>query len=411
MVQRGDLLVSERRLRVLAVASHVVQYASPVYRLLAASDQVDFQVAYCSMRGAEAGHDAEFGAVVKWDVPLLDGYAWKHVANHGSGNEGFFGLYNPGLWKFIRDGKFDAVICYTGYLRASFWISYFAAKTSGAAFMFGNDVNTLAPRDHRGWKLALKKRLWPLLFRLADQTWGSSTPARDLLVSLGLPPERVTLIPITVDNDWWVRQSALVQRHAVRQSWGASPDDAVVLFCAKLQPWKRPFDLLQAFAPMRSPKTLLVFAGDGPLRGELEAEAAKLGVASHVRFLGFANQSDLPAVYSSADVMVLPSEFEPFAVVVSEAMCCGCPVIASDAVGSAPDLIVPVEPGFIYPAGDVKKLTEILTVALADRASLRQFGDACRARMRSWSPAQNVSGTIEAVKLAVAHSRKNYSER
>src|SRR5882762_12018725 len=99
--------MSERRFRVLAIASHPVQYASPIFRLMAQHPHLDFQVAYCSMRGAEAAHDPEFGRSVKWDVPLLDGYAWTHVPNHGSGTESFFGLRNPGLWKLIRNGRFE----------------------------------------------------------------------------------------------------------------------------------------------------------------------------------------------------------------------------------------------------------------------------------------------------------------
>jgi glycosyltransferase involved in cell wall biosynthesis len=397
--------MSERRLRVLAISSHVVQYAAPVFRKLASCDEIDFHVAYCSLRGAEAGHDPELGAVMKWDVPLLDGYAWTHVPNKGSGKESFFGLFNPGLWKLIRQGHYDAILCYIGYVRSPFWIGYFAAKMSGSRFLFGNDAITISPRDGKAWKVTVKKRLWPRIFKMADQVFVPSMPARDLMLSLGLPAERVTIVPIVVDNDWWASRSSEVQRDSVRKSWGVTPADAVVLFCAKLQPWKRPLDLLQAFAHANVQNTALMFAGDGPQRAQLEAEAKRLGIASRVRFLGFVNQSELPAIYTSADAMVLPSEFEPFAVVVNEAMCCGCPVIASDAVGSARDLIVPVRGDFIYPSGDVAKLTELLKKTLSDRAGLKQLREAFSARMRTWSPAQNMAATLGAVRLAVGRNR------
>ena len=87
----------------------------------------------------------------------------------GSGKETFFGLRNPGLSKLIRDGSYDAVLCFVGYVRASFWIACRAAKSSASAFLFGTDTNTLAPRDGRRWKSTVKKILWPRLFRLADQ--------------------------------------------------------------------------------------------------------------------------------------------------------------------------------------------------------------------------------------------------
>ncbi len=126
------------------------------------------------------------------------------------------------------------------------------------------------------------------------------------------------MTPNIVENDWWIAQSAGVDRNAVRQSWGASPEDMIVLFCAKLQPWKRPLDLLRAFAAAELPCALLVFAGGGPLRAELESAAASLGVAGRARFLGFVNQRQLPAIYGAADLLVLPSEYDAFGLVINE---------------------------------------------------------------------------------------------
>jgi glycosyltransferase involved in cell wall biosynthesis len=175
----------------------------------------------------------------------------------------------------------------------------------------------------------------------------------------------------------------------------------VLLFCAKLQRWKRPFDLLRAFAKLGRPRSLLLFAGDGPLRPQLESEASRLGVASQVRFFGFLNQSQLPAVYRSVDLMVLPSDYEPFGVVVNEAMCCGCPVVVSDRVGAGPDLIAPVDPAFIFPCGDLDALTRVISRAVADRSRLDEVSRRCISHMQSWSPDQSVTATVEAIKRAV----------
>ena len=397
--------MSDRRYRVLAIASHPVQYAAPIFRLMAQHPRLDFHVAYCSLRGAEAGHDPEFGRSVKWDVPLLDGYAWTHVPNRGSGSQSFFGLNNPGLWKLICEGRFDAVLCYTGYVRASFWISYLAARLSRTAFLFGTDSTGLTSRDSRTWKRAVKRLAWPWLFRLADQVIVPSSGTRDLMLSLGIRGDRVTLTPYVVDNEWWLAQSAAVDRAAVRASWGAAPDDLVVLFCAKLQAWKRPLDVLRAFAKIDRPGARLVFAGDGALHAQLAAEASGLGIASRVRFLGFVNQTQLPAVYASADVMVLPSEYEPFAVVVNEAMCCGCPVIVSDQVGAAQDLVAPVCPEFIFPCGDVDALAALLTRVAHDRLLLQRVRQLGLARLQNWSPEQNVAAAVDAIEVAASRIR------
>ena len=369
---------------------------------MAASPHLDFHVAYCSLRGAEPGQDPDFGTIVKWDVPLLDDYDWTHVPNRGSGAESFFGLRNPNLWGLIRDGNFDAVLCYVGYVQSSFWIAYFAAKTCNTSFLFGTDSTTLAPRDARSWKSKIKRIFWPRLFGLADQVMVPSSGTRELMLSLGIADERITLTPYTVDNEWWMQRAQQADRESVRGSWGASPNEAVILFCAKLQPWKRPLDLLRAFAKLKLSNARLVFAGDGPLRQQLEAEASALGVGARVCFLGFVNQSQLPAVYKSADLMVLPSEYEPFAVVVNEAMCCGCPVMASDRVGATRDLIAPVCPEFIFPCGDVSALAERLSNAVADRARLQAVSELGVEHMRTWAPERNIDATIRAIESAVA---------
>ena len=374
---------------------------TPMLRRMAQHPQLDLHVAYCSLRGAQPSHDPEFNTTVQWDIPLLEGYQWEEVTNCGSGAESFFGLYNPGLWKLIRNGKFDAVLCYLSYRCASFWISYAVSKLSRSAFLFGCDQNSLEARDGRAWKRPFKKLGWPLLYSLADQVVVSSNAARSLIISIGIPEEKVTLTPLTVDNDWWCAQAEKADRAAVRAAWGANSFTFVVLFCAKLQPWKRPMDILRAFAQADLSDALLVYAGEGTMRHELEKEATALGVGERVRFLGFLNQSQLPAVYAAADLMVLPSENEAFAVVVNEAFCCGCPVVASDRVGAVKDLIAPVDPDLIYPSGDVRALSTLLSDLCRDRGRLRELGRAAKDRMASWSPQDTAAGTAAAVGAAL----------
>lgn len=219
--------------------------------------------------------------------------------------------------------------------------------------------------------------------------------------SLGIPPERVVLTPYAVDNQWWIDQAAHVNRSAVRAEWGVPDDAAVVLFCAKLQPWKRPHDLLRAFAKANVKGAYLVFAGDGPLRTALEAEARSLGITDRLRFLGFINQSGLPRVYRASDVFVLPSEYEPFGVVVNESMLSGCTVIVSDQVGARFDLVRDGETGFVFPMGNLDALAKLLSELLPASEKLQQMGNLARLRMADWSPEQNIEGVIRAIEAAL----------
>jgi glycosyltransferase involved in cell wall biosynthesis len=243
----------------------------------------------------------------------------------------------------------------------------------------------------------VKRWLWPRLFGLADMVLAPSSGTLAMMRTLGIREDRIALTPYCVDNDWWIEQSAKVDRKMVRARWNV-PDDAIaILFCAKLQPWKRPEHLLRAFVQVADLNAYLVFAGEGPLRSALESEARALGVIDKVRFLGFVNQSGLPEAYSASDILVLPSEHEPFGVVVNEAMLCQCPVIVSDRVGAGFDLVREAETGFVFAVGDVTGLALILRRAMSDRENLRRMGEAARRRMAQWSPADNVAGFVQSV--------------
>ena len=265
-------VMGEPRYRVLYVCTHPVQYASPLFSRMAKHQTLDVVVAYCSLQGADAALDPGFGVEVAWDVPLLEGYQWLRIPNRSPrpGLGRFLGLVNTGLWSLVRDGGFDAIVALTGYRYASFWIVAAAAKAYGKALLFGTDAHEMASQDRSVWRLRAKRLIWPRLFRLADVVVVPSTGGVGLMRSLGIPAERVVLTPYVVENDWWRDEAARADRAGVRARWGVPEFATVVVFSGKLQPWKRPGDLLLAFAKARIDNAYLVYAGDGPLRPELE---------------------------------------------------------------------------------------------------------------------------------------------
>jgi glycosyltransferase involved in cell wall biosynthesis len=395
--------VTERRYRLLLISTHPVQYAAPIFRDMQADPRLEIQVAYCSNYAAESAFDKDFGREIKWDVPLFEGYSWTMVPNRSfrPGLERFFGLVNPGLWSMIRKGRYDAVSIFAGYRYASFWITLAAAKFSSTPIFFGTDAASLDPRNGGGWKVSAKRWLWPKLFGMADQVVGPSTATRGMYRSLGIPEDRIMCVPYIVDNSRWLVQSAKVDRAQVRAEWKVPVDATVIVFSAKLQPWKRPLDLLEAFAKANAVNSFLIYAGDGPLMNELQTTANSLGIADRVRFLGFVNQSQLPAVYTASDLLVLPSDYEPFGVVVNEAMLCGAAVAVSDHVGAGHDLVT-AKTGFIFPCGDVEALANVLRLAAENPTRLRDMGCAGRRRMETWSSRELNQAYVEGIERAIS---------
>lgn len=381
---------TERR-RVLILATHPVQYAVPIYRLMAQDPRLEVKVAYLSLAGARPTHDKGFGATVQWDIPLLNGYPWVLVTSRIS------------LLSLIRDKPWRAIISYTGYRCWAFWLALVMARYCRVPYLFSTDAHQYEPRDGGRLLQSLKRLVLPFIFRLADVAIVPSSASRDFLLGMGLDPRRVVVTPSAVDNEWWRKHAAASNRDATRAEWMVPPTAEVILFVAKLQPWKRPLELLTAFAALENrPDAFLVFAGDGPLRESLERASVAAGVSDRVRILGFVNQSRLPAVYRAADVFVLSSAYEPFGLVVNEAMLCGCAVIVSDRVGAARDLVVTGWTGIVYPSGDAARLTAALSSVTGSSTQRSAFAEAALRRVEEWSPQSNVEAVVRAIDTAVA---------
>ncbi|MGB0560355.1 MAG: glycosyltransferase [Spirulinaceae cyanobacterium] len=391
--------------QVLIIASHPVPYLAPLFRLMQQQGW-QLQVAYCSLQGAQAYIDPEFNETITWDLPLLEGYPWYQPPNRSlrPGLGRFWGLINPQLWSQVK--QVDVVLVYTGYVYASFWIAALSAKWHNKGFIFSTDTSRFDTRQGANpLKRWLKRWLSPPIHQVADAILVSTRFGVEVVAGLGMPRDRIELTPSAVDNDWWLAQSAQVDRAAIRQAWGIPLAATVVVFCAKLQPWKRPQDLLKAFAAANVAGSYLLFVGNGTMRVPLENRAQSLGLGDRVRFLGFVNQPQLPAIYTAADLFCLGSDYEPFGVVVSEAMLCGCGAVVSDRVG-ARQIVEPGYNGEIYPCEDIEALQRILQRLLVEPETLKRLGNNARQRMATWSPRENVAAQERAIATALARRRR-----
>src|SRR5262249_34267233 len=138
----------------------------------------------------------------------------------------------------------------------------------------------------------------------------------------GANPRRFFLLPWAIDNERFVRESALQpgERGELRARYGIAADTVLFLFSAKLVERKDPFTLLNAYERMRlRDRAAVVFIGDGALREPLERTAREQNLGG-IHFAGFVNQTAIPKCYAMADVFVLPSTYEPRGAVINEAM-------------------------------------------------------------------------------------------
>ena len=153
-------------------------------------------------------------------------------------------------------------------------------------------------------------------------------------------------------------------------------------------------------AKAKRPIPYLVILGDGEERAALERQAAATGLDS-IRFAGFRNQSEMPRFFDLASVFVLPSRDEPWGLIVNEAMNAGRPVIVSDDVGCAPDLVQDGVNGFIYPTSNIEALTQALRRILASPETAAAMGASAYERIQQWGMAQDIQGLRSALQHLV----------
>jgi len=250
------------------------------------------------------------------------------------------------------------------------------------------DANVRDDLTNRSWKSRAKKLLLGnVLFPLTSGFLCSGEANRQLYIKYGVSEKNL----FEFAYSWGYRALFGVsddlksQKRKLRTKLGIPEDTFVFLFCGRMSHEKRPFDFLEAYRRVASPDKALIFVGDGPLKGEL-----KEFVADHqldcVHFAGFQDRVEVLKYYAICDVLVLPSSYEPWGMVVNEAMCFGNPVIVSDKVGAGLDLVFQDYNGYVFTTGDVKAMAS----AFSDLIGLSQeerlaMGSRSRELMEKWT--------------------------
>jgi len=392
--------------RVAYLVSHPIQYQAPMLRYLARRRELDLTVFFLSDLSVRGYRDQGFGVAVKWDVPLLEGY--RNVFLPSLGRRDRVTFLEPlvvGIRNALQAGHFDALWVH-GYAHQAMLRAVAAAKSLGLPVLLRGESNLLgpAPRALRG---PLRRHLLPRLFRRIDGFLAIGSGNRAFYRAYGVPEERIFLMPYAVDNEFFASRAAEARRsrESLRVELGLEAARPIILYAAKFLRRKRPADLLEAYRRLSpngrdEPRPYLLYIGEGEERSRLEGVAQRIGWSS-IRFLGFKNQTELPRYYDLADVFALPSDYEPWGLVVNEVMNAATPVIVTDRVGAALDLVEEGESGFVVPAGDVASLADRLRRLTESPELARRVGGAGCRRISQWNFEADARGLLGCLRSVV----------
>jgi glycosyltransferase involved in cell wall biosynthesis len=395
---------ASRVYRLAVLNTHPIQYFAPLYAHLARDPALEVTVLYCSDVSLRGAHDPGFGREVRWDIDLLTGYRSVFLGEHAARRRtpaGFWSLVCPQVVTELWSGRYDALLLH-GYNFAVNLLAFTVAKMRGLAVFMRSDAHMDLARKR--WKRRLRNAVLRFGYRYLDGFLAIGSANRAYYRSLGVPDAKIFDVPFAVDNARWMQVSASSPeiRLATRRKYGLRDDAVVVLFAAKFTARKKPDDVLRAAGMLRERgvEVDVFMVGSGELESELRALASALGL-QRVIFPGFVNQSALPEVYAASDIFVLPSQNEPWALTVNEVMCAGLPVIVTEEVGCAPDLVRNGVNGYRYPAGDVQALASHLESLATDTVARRRMGEASRQLIGDWSFDRCSAGLKRALQACV----------
>ena len=190
---------------------------------------------------------------------------------------------------------------------------------------------------------------------------------------------------------------------AAQRRYGLEPSRRSLVFSGRLVPVKRADLLIDAFNRLADdrPEWDLVIIGDGELREALQARV-RPDLNERVIWPGFlAEQREVSRIYRACDVLVLPSDYEPWALVVNEAAAAGLAIVASDVVGAAAELVAQGDNGFTFPAGDGEALLSALR-RVTDPDRIDQYKAASSGVLADW---QQRGDPVEGIRRALRHVR------
>jgi glycosyltransferase involved in cell wall biosynthesis len=396
-------------IRLTAVLTHPAQYHAPWFRHITAHcHDLDLTVLYATTPGAEQ-QGVGFGIPFHWDVALTAGYRCRVVRPARPGesvhSDAFRGLDVAEIGPALAESRPDVALV-PGWHSVTLLRALWACRRARVPVLYRGDTHLgTAPR---GWRRPVWSARTRWLLRRFDAHLAVGRRARDYLLALGADPSRVFDAPHCVDNDFFAARAAPHQtpagRWAARVSLGFESGDFVVLFVGKLEPKKRPLDLVRAVARLGGGVRLLV-VGAGELERAARAEAERLGVRAV--WTGFLNQRELGRAYAAADCLALPSDWgETWGLVVNEALATGLPCVVSDRVGCGPDLVVRGATGEVFPMGDVPALAAALEGLRARRQHGHDWGPACRRQVSAYSLARAADGLVAACRAVTGDSRR-----
>jgi glycosyltransferase involved in cell wall biosynthesis len=342
--------------RVAVVSPEPTPYRAPLFDRIAGRDDIDLSVIYASRSVASRTWHVEprHRAIFLRGISLPGA---RRVLRHDY-------PVTPGVVRALRDTRPDVVVV-SGWSTFASQAAIGWSRARAIPYVLLVESHDVGPRAR--WRRLVKDTVVPPLVRGAAAWLAVGTLARDSLVDRGAEPDRVRVFANTIDVERWIERAEQLERRP--------HDDIVALSVGRRVPEKA-FDVFERAAVAAGVRPVIV---DGGLDERALAQA-----------------------YRDADIFALLSVHEPWGVVVNEAAASGLPLVLSDRVGAARDLLRDGENGVLVPAADVDAAAAALRRLAGDARLRERMGARSRELVREWGYEPSVDAFLAAVRDAIS---------
>ena len=392
----------ENILKVACLVSHPIQYQVPLFRKITKEKKIDFEVIFISSMSIGKYVDKGFNTSVKWDIPLLGGYKGYFLDKvQTTFRVPRIFKVQINLWMFLKKNKYE-VLWIHGWGNLTCLAAIIYCKLLGIKILMRGEsgVHLRAPGS---LKRVFRETFMRFIKHNVDGFLAIGSNNYNYYKMYGIDENKISIVPYAVDNEFFKIQVSNSHNFVVEYRKNLYfQEKLIILFASKLEKRKRADLLIGAFQNMllkwesKSPWPELLIVGDGVEMKSLR-KMVKESFRSNIKFLGFKNQTELPKYYALADIFVLPSEQEPWGLVVNEAMNAYCAIIVSNEVGAAKDLIKDYESGLTFTAGSLGDLEAKLKLLCEDSCLVEKISKGAQENIMEWSYKEDTIGLYAAL--------------
>ena len=343
------------------ITTHPIQYQTPLFKKLA-KKLPNLQVFFASRHGLSSKYiDPEFKKNIKWDIGsrMLDGYKSEFSKNQNK-NINQFSLNFLNLEKKLIKGNFDHILV-LGWNNLLYISAILYALKHKIKLILRVETNLLLKINPI--KKLIKTIILKNLFKKINYFLAIGILNKNFLLNHNVPRKKIYPGPYFVDNNFFSKKIKKKSKSKKK----------IVLFVGKLIQRKNPFEFLNlAQMFIKNKKIQFIMIGDGILKKECQQFINERRL-NNVSLIGFVNQTQLKKYYQKSDLLIVPSYYETWGLVINEAFASNIPVICSENCGASKDLILNGKTGFTYPTNELKILYTKTNKILKNKSLSNKF--------------------------------------